>query len=87
MIQKANEAPGMAKPKETQRPKEETKILRLNMTSIFIIFINGITSLQENTMELQEIQDIYIITLINEKKLLEAKLTWYLCKMIRSHSP
>jgi len=54
MIQKGSQAPGMAKPKETQRPMEENKIYTLNMTPIFIIFINRITSLQENTMELQE---------------------------------
>ena len=54
MIQKGFEAPGMAKPKETQRPMEENKIQKLNMTQIFIIFINTITSLQENTRELQK---------------------------------
>ena len=54
MIQKGFEAPGMAKPKENQRPMEENKIYKMNMTPIFIIFINTITSLQENTMELQK---------------------------------
>ena len=54
MIQEGSEAPGMAKPKETQRPMEENKIQKLNMTPIFIIFIKTITSLQENKMELQK---------------------------------
>ena len=54
MIKKGSEAPEMAKPKENQRPIEENKIQKLNMTPIFIIFINTITSLQENTMELQK---------------------------------
>ena len=54
MTQKGSEVPGMAKPKENQRPIEENKIQKLNMTPIFIIFINRITSLQENTMELQK---------------------------------
>ena len=54
MIQKGSKALGMAKPKETQRPMEENKIYKLNMTPIFIIFINTITSLQENTIELQK---------------------------------
>jgi len=44
----------MAKPKETQRPMEEKKIYKLNKTPIFIIFIDTITSQQENTMELQK---------------------------------
>ena len=50
MIQKVSEPLGMAKPKKTQRPMEENKIQNLNMTPIFIMFINRITSLQENTM-------------------------------------
>ena len=54
MIQKGYEVPRMAKTKGTQRHMEEKKIQKLNMTPIFIIFINRITSLQENTMELQE---------------------------------
>ena len=54
MIRKGSEAPGMANSKETQRPMEENNIQKLNMTPIFIIFINRITSLQENTMELQK---------------------------------
>ena len=54
MIQKGSEGPKMAKPKETQRPMEEKKIYKLNMTPSFIIFINTITSLQENKMELQK---------------------------------
>ena len=54
MTQKGSKPPGMAKPKETQRPMEENKIQKLNMTPIFIIFINTITSLKENTMELQK---------------------------------
>ena len=54
MIQKGSEAPGMAKTKENKRPMEENNIQKLNMTPIFIIFINRITSLQENTMELQK---------------------------------
>lgn len=54
MIKKGYEAPGMTKPKETQIPMEENNIQKFNMTPIFIIFINTITSLQENTMELQK---------------------------------
>ena len=54
MIQKGYNTPGMAKMKETQRPMEEKNIQKLNMTQIFIIFINIITSLQENTTELQK---------------------------------
>ena len=54
MIQKGFEALVMAKPKEYQRPRDENKIQKLNMTPIFIIFINTITSLQENIMELQK---------------------------------
>ena len=54
MIQKGSEAPRMAKTKENQRPMEENKNYKLNMTPIFNIFINTITSLQENTMELQK---------------------------------
>ena len=54
MIQKVSEAPRMVKPKENQRTMEENKIQMLNMTPIFIIFINTITSLQVNTMELQK---------------------------------
>jgi len=38
----------------TQIYLEENKIYKLNMTPIFIIFMNTITSLQENTMELQK---------------------------------
>ena len=44
----------MAKPKENQSPMEETKTQKLNKTPMLIIFINTITSLQENTMELQK---------------------------------
>jgi len=42
MIQSGSEVPGMAKPKETQIPMEENNISKLNMTPIFIIFINRI---------------------------------------------
>ena len=35
MIKKGSEVPGMAKPKETQRPMEENKIYKLNMTPFF----------------------------------------------------
>ena len=54
MTQKGSEAPGMAKPKETQSPMNNTKIQKLNMSPIFIISINTITSLQEMTVELQK---------------------------------
>ena len=54
MIQKGSEVLGMAKAKEIQRPMEENGIQKLNMTQIFIFFINRIKSLQENTMELQK---------------------------------
>ena len=54
MIQEVSKAPRMAKPKETHIPMEDTKIQKLNMTPIFIIFINRFTSLQENTMEMQK---------------------------------
>jgi len=54
MIQKGSKAPGMAKPKETWSPMKETKILKLNMSPIFIISINTITSVQEMKEELQK---------------------------------
>ena len=54
MIQKGSEAFRMAKPKENQSPMKETKIEKLNMTSIFIISINTITSLQQMKVELQK---------------------------------
>ena len=53
MLQKGSEAPDMAKTKENKRPMEENKILKLNMTPIFIILIKRITSLPEHTMEMQ----------------------------------
>ena len=54
MIQKSSKVPGISNSKETQRHMEENKIYKLIMTPIFIIFINRITSLQENTMEMQK---------------------------------
>ena len=45
MIQKGSEAPGMAKPKETQGHMKENKIQKLDMAPIFILFINTITSM------------------------------------------
>ena len=54
MIQKGIEVLVMAKRKENQRSMEENTIQNLNMKPIFIIFINRIASLHENTMELQK---------------------------------
>jgi len=54
MIQKGSKALGMAKPKENQRPMDDKNIYKLNMTPIFTIFISTITSMKENTMELQK---------------------------------
>ena len=54
MIQKGSKDSRMTKPKETQSPMKETKIQKLNMTPIFIISINTITSLQEMKVGLQK---------------------------------
>jgi len=44
----------MDKPNENHILMKETKVYKLNMTPIFIISVNTITSLQETTMELQK---------------------------------
>ena len=49
IVQECFEAPGMAKPKESQSPMDPYK---LKMVLIFIIRINPSTSLQEKKMEL-----------------------------------
>lgn len=54
MIKNGSEVPRMATPKENQSPMEDKNIYKLNMTPIFIIFINTITFIKENTMELQK---------------------------------
>lgn len=64
MIQKGSKDLGMSNTKKNQRPMEENKIQKLNMTLIFIIFIDTITSMQEKYNGVGEIRVVSIITLI-----------------------
>ena len=54
IIQKGFESPGRANSKETQIIMKETKLYKLKMVLIFIIWINLSTSLLEIKVELQK---------------------------------
>ena len=53
MIQKGYEAPGMAKPNDSQGLMKETKPQKLKMTPSFINRVNPSTSLLEMKVELR----------------------------------